>query len=191
MRWHGLCRDISHVNTANTCVNQELVTRCKQFKRTKLRFRKSFAPRKSLGWIPFKAANLVCKSRTEKKFQPLKKREHENNKLFRARKAKWLKKCENGTQKKTKHSLVFMGKTIRIHQFDRYLNIRNSAVNIRQGNFAEDSCGNWYLNQTFDIQMASLPAIYGKKSYVGIDPDVKHLPQQSVTIAVEMSLSMF
>ena len=155
------------------CVNAELVTRCRQFKRSKLRFRKSFAPRKSLGWVPFKVATLVCKSRTEKLIQPLKKRENESSKDFRLRKAQWVEKCNTGMQKKTTHSLVFMGKTIRIHQFDRYLNIRNSAVNIRQGNFAEDSCGNWYLNQTFDVQMASLPALNGKESYVGIDPGCK------------------
>ena len=155
------------------CVNAELATRCKQFKRSKLRFRKSFAPRKSLGWVPFKVATLVCKSRTEKLIQPLKKRENESSKDFRLRKAQWVEKCNTGMQKKTTHSLVFMGKTIRIHQFDRYLNIRNSAVSVRQGNFAEDSCGNWYLNQTFDIQMASLPALNGKDSYVGIDPGCK------------------
>ena len=152
------------------CVNAELATRCQQFKRSKLRFRKSFAPKKSLGWIPFKVANLSCKSRTEKKVEPLTKRENENGKNFRLRKAKWVNKCNNGTTKKTTHSLVFMGKTIRIHQFDRYLSIRNSAVTVRQGNFAEDSCGNWYLNQTFDISVASLPALHGKESYVGIDP---------------------
>ena len=156
------------------CVNAELVTRCKQFKRSKLRFRKSFAPRKSLGWVPFKVANLICKTRTEKQTEPLKKRENESSKAFRLRKDKWVKQCENGSQKKTTHSLVFMGKTIRIHQFDRYLNIRNSAVAVRQGNFAEDSCGDWYLNQTFDIQMASLPALNGKESYVGIDPGCKN-----------------
>jgi putative transposase len=39
-------------------VNKELVTRQKQFARTKLRFRNSFGSKRSLGWIPFKAANL-------------------------------------------------------------------------------------------------------------------------------------
>ena len=155
------------------CVNAELATRCKQFKQSKLRFRKSFAPRKSLGWIPFKVANLSCKSRTEKKIEPLAKRANESSKAFRMRKAKWVNKCNNGTTKKTTHSLVFMGKTIRIHQFDRYLNIRNSSITVRQGNFAEDSCGNWYLNQTFDISVAPLPALHGKESYVGIDPGCK------------------
>ena len=151
------------------CVNAELATRCKQFKRTKLRFRKSFAPRKSLGWIPFKVNTLVCKARTQKKVEPLAKRANESSKDFRLRKAKWKTDCAKGIAKKTTHSLVFMGKTIRIHQFDRYLSIRNSAVTIRQGNFAEDSCGNWYLNQVFDVSYASLPALHGKDSYVGID----------------------
>ena len=151
------------------CVNAELATRCKQFKRSKLRFRKSFAPRKSLGWVPFKTVNLSCKNRTEKKIEPLTKRENESSKAFRIRKTKWKTDCAKGVAKKTTHSLVFMGKTIRIHQFDRYLSIRNSAVTVRQGNFAEDSCGNWYLNQTFDISVVSLPALHGKDSYVGID----------------------
>ena len=155
------------------CVNAELATRCKQFKQSKLRFRKSFAPRKSLGWIPFKVNTLVCKARTQKKVEPLAKRENESNKDFRPRKAKWKTDCAKGVAKKTTHSLVFMGKTIRIHQFDRYLSIRNSAVTIRQGNFAEDSCGNWYLNQVFDVSYASLPALHGKESYVGIDPGCK------------------
>jgi putative transposase len=39
-------------------VNKELVTRQKQFAQTKLRFRNSFGAKRSLGWIPFKAANL-------------------------------------------------------------------------------------------------------------------------------------
>ena len=170
-RYIAGCGDVfSHIGIdIAQCVNAELATRCKQFKRTKLKFRKSYAPRKSLGWIPFKVNTLVCKARTKKKIEPLKKRENESSKDFRLRKAKWVEQCDNGTQKKTTHSLVFMGKTIRIHQFDRYLNMRNSAVTIRQGNFAEDSCGNWYLNQVFDVSYASLPALHGKESYVGID----------------------
>ena len=42
-------------------VNHERFVRGVQFKKTKLRFRKSFGSRRSLGWIPFKAANLRVK----------------------------------------------------------------------------------------------------------------------------------
>lgn len=48
-------------------VNAEFVTRRKQFKKTHLRFRASGGPKKALGWIPFKAANLRIKG--EKKGQ--------------------------------------------------------------------------------------------------------------------------
>ena len=39
-------------------VNGEYATRRRQFKRTKLRWRKSAGSRRSLGWIPFKSASL-------------------------------------------------------------------------------------------------------------------------------------
>lgn len=39
-------------------VGQEYVLRRRQFKRTKLRWRVSFGPRRSLGWVPFKASAL-------------------------------------------------------------------------------------------------------------------------------------
>ena len=42
-------------------VNAEFATRRKQAKKTKLRWRKSFGSNRSLGWIPFKAAQLKRK----------------------------------------------------------------------------------------------------------------------------------
>jgi IS605 OrfB family transposase len=45
-------------------VNAEFATRRKQFKRTKLRWRTSSGPKRSLGWIPFKAVQLKRKGRS-------------------------------------------------------------------------------------------------------------------------------
>jgi putative transposase len=45
-------------------VNAEFATRRKQFKRAKLRWRVSFGSKRSLGWIPFKAAQLKRKGRS-------------------------------------------------------------------------------------------------------------------------------
>ena len=45
-------------------VNAEYATRRKQFKRAKLRWRKSVGSKKSLGWIPFKVASLRRTKRT-------------------------------------------------------------------------------------------------------------------------------
>lgn len=42
-------------------VNAELATRRRQYKRVKLRFRKSTGSQRSLGWIPFKAPNIRLK----------------------------------------------------------------------------------------------------------------------------------
>lgn len=43
-------------------ISAELVTRRKQFKKAKLRWRTSFGARKSLGWIPFKASSIALKN---------------------------------------------------------------------------------------------------------------------------------
>jgi IS605 OrfB family transposase len=45
-------------STTVQAVSKELVTRRKQFRKTKLRWRVSNGPRRSLGWIPFKASAL-------------------------------------------------------------------------------------------------------------------------------------
>jgi putative transposase len=44
-------------------VNAEFVTRRRQFKKTHLRYRKSFGTNRALGWIPFKAAQLKRKGK--------------------------------------------------------------------------------------------------------------------------------
>src|ERR1700675_928408 len=45
-------------------VNAEFATRRKQFRRSKLRWRVSRGPRRSLGWVPFKALQLKRKARS-------------------------------------------------------------------------------------------------------------------------------
>lgn len=45
-------------------VNADFATRCKQFKRAKLRWRVSQGAKRSLGWIPFKAAQLKHKGKS-------------------------------------------------------------------------------------------------------------------------------
>ena len=45
-------------------VNAEFATRRKQFRRSKLRWRVSRGPRRSLGWVPFKAVQLKRKARS-------------------------------------------------------------------------------------------------------------------------------
>ena len=45
-------------------VNAEFATRRKQFRRAKLRWRVSRGPRRSLGWVPFKALQLKRKARS-------------------------------------------------------------------------------------------------------------------------------
>jgi hypothetical protein len=44
-------------------VNAEFATRRKQFKKSKLRWRVSGGPRRSLGWVPFKAVQLKRKGK--------------------------------------------------------------------------------------------------------------------------------
>lgn len=81
-------------------INCEYAAKRRQFKKVKLRWRVSRGAKRSLGWIPFKAASLKRKG----------------------------------------NALRFAGKTFRI--FDReYL----ADHQWRDGCFAQDSCGDWYL----------------------------------------------
>jgi IS605 OrfB family transposase len=50
---------LKRIGTDTICrVNSELVTKCKAVRRSRLRWRVSAGPRRSLGWVPFKSANL-------------------------------------------------------------------------------------------------------------------------------------
>ena len=51
----GASKLLSVESTAIQQVSEEYATRRKQFKKTKLRWRKSYGVRRSLGWMPFKA----------------------------------------------------------------------------------------------------------------------------------------
>jgi putative transposase len=58
----GACDCFEHISSETIQrVNAEFATRRKQFKKTKLRWRVSREPKRSLGWIPFKAAQLKRK----------------------------------------------------------------------------------------------------------------------------------
>ena len=131
-------------------VNAELAIRKKQFKKAKLRFRKSSGSKRTLGWIPFKAPNIRLKSNT----------------------------------KTGKTRLVFLGKAFRIFNGAYYFNHRN-AGSMKAGNFAQNSLGEWFLNQTVEIPYLSLPALNGKDSKVGIDLGTKTSATLSETVTDE------
>ena len=59
----GATKEGLSINSASVqMVGAELVTRRKQFKKAKLRWRTSFGSRKSLGWIPFRHDCIACKN---------------------------------------------------------------------------------------------------------------------------------
>ncbi len=61
----GATEYFEHIGSATIQrVNAEFATRRKQFKRTKLRWRVSQGSKRSLGWIPFKAAQLKRKGQS-------------------------------------------------------------------------------------------------------------------------------
>ena len=53
---------LSILSTTVQSISSELVTRRRQFKKAKLRWRTSFGARKSLGWIPFKSNTVTYKN---------------------------------------------------------------------------------------------------------------------------------
>jgi transposase len=103
-------------------INHEYVLKRRQFKKYKLRWRISFGARRSLGWVPFKAASLKRKGK----------------------------------------ALRFAGKTFRV--FDRqYLGDHQ----FRDGCFAQDALGDWYL--CVPVQIAALAPSAAPQESVGID----------------------
>ena len=69
------------------------------------------------------------------------------------------------------NSLTFCGKRIRLFNPEYYLAHRNVALKLREGNFAQNALGEWFLNQVMDVAFASLvPETKGVSSSVGIDP---------------------
>jgi len=94
-------------------------------KRHKLRWRVSRGPRRTLGWIPFKAASLKRKAR----------------------------------------AVRFCGKTFRVFEPERLVDVR-----WKQGCFAQDAVGDWWLCLPVEVSVNSTAA---RKASVGIDLGIK------------------
>lgn len=107
------------------CINVEYAAKRKAAKRVKLRWRKSRGAKRSLGWVPFKAANIKRKG----------------------------------------NAVRFSGKSFPVYQSERL-----DGVKFRQGCFAQDACGTWWLCIAVTVQVAEVPA---PEWAVGIDPGIK------------------
>ncbi|HXA93611.1 MAG TPA: transposase, partial [Steroidobacteraceae bacterium] len=94
-------------------------------RRVKLRWRVSRGSRRSLGWVPFKAANLKRKGR----------------------------------------GIRFCGKTFRVFEAERLCGIK-----WRQGCFAQDAVGDWWL--CLPVEMTVQPSV-APRECVGIDLGIK------------------
>jgi IS605 OrfB family transposase len=103
------------------CVNAEFALKRKQFKKLKLRWRVSKGAKRSLGWVPFKAASIKLKG-----------------------------KC-----------LRFCGKSFRVFEQDKLIETK-----WKQGCFAQDSLGDWWLCLPVEIAVDTKPA---PQELVGID----------------------
>jgi putative transposase len=113
-------------------INCEYAQKRRQFKKVKLRWRVSRGARKSLGWIPFKAASL----------------------------------------KRRGDALRFAGKTFRV--FDReYL----GEHKFRDGCFAQDAVGDWYLCVPVAVQVEQRTV--APREAVGIDLGLKTIATTS------------
>ena len=103
----------------------EYAQKRQQFKRVKLRWRVSRGARRSLGWIPFRAASL----------------KHKGN------------------------ALRFCGKTFRVFERERL-----EGIQWKQGCFAQDAVGDWWL--CLPVEVSSEPSVAPAES-VGIDLGLK------------------
>jgi putative transposase len=112
-------------------VNVEYALRRRQFRKMKLRFRVSRGARRSLGWVPFKAANLK-------------------------RKGKAVRFCD---------------KTFRLFEAGRL-----DGVRWKQGCFAQDAVGDWWLCLPAEYAVERSIASHGA---VGIDLGLKTIATTS------------
>lgn len=112
-------------------VNGEYAARRRAAKRVKLRWRVSRGPRRSRGWVPFKAASLKRKGK----------------------------------------ALRFCGKTFRVFNH-AYLGDHT----FRDGCFAQDSLGDWYV--CIPVQIPSQPSV-APEEVVGIDLGLKAIATTS------------
>lgn len=100
-------------------------------KRLKLRWRSSTGPKRSLGWIPFKAASIKRKG----------------------------------------NAMRFAGKTFRVFEFDKLANVK-----WRDGCFAQDAVGDWWLCLPVQQKIEAIPAT---REAVGIDLGIKTIATTS------------
>jgi IS605 OrfB family transposase len=108
-------------------VNGEYAEKRRIAKRYRLKWRTSRGPRRSLGWVPFKAANLKRKGR----------------------------------------AVRFCGKTLRVFEPERL-----EGVQWKQGHFAQDAVGDWWLSLPIAVQVDDSVAPLEK---VGIDLGLKEI----------------
>ncbi len=106
-------------------VNCEYALKRRISKRAKLRWRVSRGPRRSLGWVPFKAASL----------------------------------------KRKEKAVRFCGKTFRVFEAERL-----EGVKWRQGCFAQDAVGDWWL--CLPVLLRAEPTVAARTA-VGIDLGLK------------------
>jgi IS605 OrfB family transposase len=106
-------------------INVEYATKRRTAKRAKLRWRKSGGSKRSLGWVPFKAASLKRKGR----------------------------------------AIRFCGKTFRV--FEAAL---LEGAKWRDGCFAQDAVGDWWLCLPVAVEATNMPA---PRERVGIDLGLK------------------
>ncbi|TLY60759.1 MAG: IS200/IS605 family element transposase accessory protein TnpB [Gammaproteobacteria bacterium] len=109
------------------CVNHEYAAKRRAAKRTRLRWRVSRGTRRSLGWVPFKAASLKRKGK----------------------------------------AVRFCGKSFRIFEPERL-----QGVKWRQGCFAQDAVGDWWL--CLGVKVKGETTIAPKEA-VGIDLGLKEV----------------
>ncbi len=124
----GACREFECIG-ADTIqrVNGEYATRRRQFRKTRLRWRVSRGPKRSLGWVPFKAASLT-------------------------RRGRYLRFC---------------GKTVRVFESARLAGV----TRWRDGCFAQDAVGDWWLCLT--VYVAAAEPAAAPREAVGIDLGLK------------------
>lgn len=103
-------------------VNCEYAAKRRAAKRIRLRWRSSHGARRSLGWVPFKAASI----------------------------------------KRTRCGVKFAGKFIRVFERERL-----DAAKLRDGCFAQDACGDWWL--CVPVQMPLAQTTAAQQEAVGID----------------------
>lgn len=180
-----------------------------QFKKSKLKWRKSGGARRSPGWVPFKPNDLRFTLLNAKgkrvslpddpqpvvpawpakpplakgqKLTDLPEPVQQAYRDARAAVAPLRAQAEADLRaweaRRVKAAAVikvsFLGKTIRLHNAHRLLNAYRLAKQgvgcLRSGNFAQDSCGDWYLNVVVDTVEAQLVPHFGEDSAIGLDP---------------------